>query len=60
MGDDVTVSWWVGLDREAFARRRQQEAARLHAMTNDPRLQARGVTEKPAVRGGRTPGAEEV
>jgi hypothetical protein len=54
------VSWWIGLSREAFYARVREEAERLQKLTNDPKLQPRGPEVKPAVRGGRTPGAEEL
>jgi hypothetical protein len=53
-------SWWVGLPRDQFYARVRDEAERLHKLTNDPKLQPRGPETKPAVRGGRTPGSEEV
>lgn len=53
-------AWWLGLDREAFYRRAREESARLHTLTNDPKLQARGPVERPKVGAGKRPDEGEV
>ena len=55
----VGTSWWVGLDRQAFAAalRNEELVEHLRSLTHDRKLEPRGREDKPSLKGGRTESA---